>query len=122
MALQSISWRPESLYPDQISESNREFEQQPKVLTDHGIFFFCFFSRIHIKSLKVNETISHECSAIFFTAGRFKTSIECSDLSKSINDENAIAHTYALNTMDDDKLDSQVWRYIPAPEITVVET
>lgn len=78
-------------------------------------FFILLHSRIHIKSLRVNETISHECSAIFFTAGRFKTSIECSDLSKSIN------HTYALNPMEDEKLDSQVWRYIPAPEITVIE-
>lgn len=82
---------------------------------------FFFYPRVHIKSLKVNETILHDCSAIFFTAGRFKTSIECSDLSKSINNGNAIAHTYALNTMDDEKMDSQVWRYIPAPEITVIE-
>lgn len=76
---------------------------------------------MHIKSLKVNETISHQCSAIFFTAGRFKTSIECNDLSKSSNDENAIVQSYALNAMDDEKADSQVWRYIPAPEITVIE-
>lgn len=69
----------------------------------------------------MNETIAHECSAIFFTAGRFKTSIECIDLSKSMNEENAIGHTFALSPVDDDKLDSQVWRYIPAPEITIIE-
>lgn len=84
-------------------------------------FSFHGNSRMHIKSLRVNETIAHQCSAIFFTAGRFKTSIECNDLSKSCTDVNAIVQSYALNTIDDEKIDSQVWRYIPAPEITVIE-
>lgn len=80
--------------------------------------------RILIKSLKTNEQITHQCSAIFFTAGRFKTSIECSHLGMLTTDEhhslNALAQNYALNT-DGEKIDSQVWRYIPAPEITIVE-
>lgn len=80
--------------------------------------------RIHIKSIKVNETISHECSAIFFTAGRFKTSIECSHVGSLTPEEhhslNAVGPTFALNS-DDVKVDSQVWKFIPAPDITVIE-
>lgn len=85
--------------------------------------FSRFLSRIHIKSLKINETNSYKCSAIFFTAGRYKTSIECSHLGSLAADDdhaNALAQTYASN-LDSEKIDSQVWRYIPAPEITVVE-
>lgn len=86
------------------------------------VYFLC---RVHIKSLKVNETISHECSAIFFTAGRFKTSIECSHVGALTTEEphhslNAIGPTFALSS-DGENLDSQVWRFIPAPEITVIE-
>lgn len=93
-------------------------------ITTSKLSNFYFNSRIHINSLKVNETISNECSAIFFTAGRFKTCIECSHLGSLTGQDhhsmNALAQTYALN-MDKEKIDAQVWRYIPAPEITVVE-
>lgn len=121
MAHQNINWKLESLYLDRTSEFR------------NYILFYNFISNInaiqihfsiHIKSLKVNEIISHECSALFFTSGRFKTSIECSHLGSLTNEEhhsiNALAQTYALN-MDGEKIDSQVWQYIPAPEITVVE-
>lgn len=89
------------------------------------IFLYLLFSnRIQIKSLQTNEKISHDCSVIFFTAGRFKTSIQCSHSGPLTADEhhslNTLAQNYALN-MDNNKLDSQTWQYIPAPEITVVE-
>lgn len=83
-----------------------------------------FSNSIQIKSLETNEKMSHECSVIFFTAGRFKTSIRCSHSGPLTTEEhhslNNLAQNYALN-MDGNKLDSQTWEYIPAPEITVVE-
>lgn len=72
----------------------------------------------------MNAKFTYDCSVLFFTAGRFKTSIECNHTGALTNDEhhslNALAQTYALNA-DGDRVDSQTWRYIPAPEITVIE-
>lgn len=83
--------------------------------------------RVFIRSLKTNEKAQHECAAIFFTAGRFKTNIECGHMSsiayaqqqqqQQYTSLGAIAPTVGHNN----DTDSQIWRYIPAPEITVVE-
>lgn len=72
-----------------------------------------------IKSLKTNEKTQHECSAIFFTAGRFKTSIECGNAATMLSEQTTFGAAETAHQANE--LDSQVWRYIPAPEIIVVE-
>lgn len=128
MARQNINWKLELHSLDRISTFKLNvFIILVSVLTILYLFtdeFLNIHFSIHIKSLKVNEKMSHECSAIFFTAGRFKTNIECSHVGSMTTDEHhsmdALAQTYALN-MDGEQIDLQVWRYIPAPEITVIE-
>lgn len=72
-----------------------------------------------------NEQYTHECMAIFFTAGRFKTNIECYQNDVRTGDEhrspNALSPMIVLGAADDERTDSKIWRYIPAPEITVNE-
>lgn len=77
-------------------------------------------------TLNPNEQYTHECMAIFFTGGRFKTNIECYQNDTASTDEhrspNALGGPmHALGTADDDRMESKIWRYIPAPEITVNE-
>lgn len=62
--------------------------------------------------------------AIFFTAGRFKTSIECYQNDAQPGEQrspNALGPMVILGSADDDRNESKLWRYIPAPEITVNE-
>lgn len=103
-----------------VSTHNCPFDRCIYLLFSHNF-------RVFIRSLKTNEKAQHECAAIFFTAGRFKTNIECGHMSSIAHAQQqqqqqytslgAIAPTVGHNN----DTDSQIWRYIPAPEITVVE-
>lgn len=83
--------------------------------------------RVFIRSLKTNEKAQHECAAIFFTAGRFKTNIECGHISSIAYEQQQQQQQQfaslgaAAPTNGHNDTESQFWRYIPAPEITVVE-
>lgn len=84
-------------------------------------------SSILIKTLNRNEKAFYECSAIFFTAGRYKADIKCSNAGNdSSNGDTQQQHTanthalyYAINGINGN--DAHTWQFIPAPEITVVE-
>lgn len=94
------------------------------------IILYLLRFRVFIRSLKTNETAEHECAAIFFTAGRFKTNIECGHISSIAYAERqqhqqqqqyTSLGAIATNVGHNNDTDSQIWRYIPAPEITVIE-
>lgn len=83
-----------------------------------------FFCRIVIATLNQDDSVFHECSAIFFTPGRFKADIQCcadaSRLTGGVLQQSAIGVSglmanKALNA------DLQIWRFIPPVEITVTE-
>lgn len=82
-----------------------------------------------------NEKAFYECSAIFFTAGRYKADIKClnagietTTTNNNPNNNNNINNTqqhtstqlyYAINGINGN--DAHTWQFIPAPEITVIE-
>lgn len=100
------------------------------------IFVYC---RITIPVLDKYEQSQHNCSVIFFTPGRFKTSIECatkpqqssSILSRSCPEATNLSQLETLsspaanlNTLSASSLDEQqahIWKFIPPIEVTVVE-
>ncbi|EDW64359.1 protein brunelleschi [Drosophila virilis] len=96
-------------------------------------------NRITIPVLDKYEQSQHNCSVIFFTPGRFKTSIECatkpqqssSILSRSCPEATNLSQLETLsspaanlNTLSASSLDEQqahIWKFIPPIEVTVVE-
>lgn len=90
--------------------------------------------RTLIAKLDRNASAFHECSAIFFTPGRFKANIQCVSrpppMGTTHKATSHIAHLTAFNQSTaapvhktrlgtDDE--SQVWRFIPPLDITVSE-
>ena len=73
----------------------------------------CFICRIIINSLNNNEHASHDCSVIFFTAGRFKVDIQCK--SQQVQAQSSGGAILAANDTH------HTWKFIPPIEITVVE-
>lgn len=99
------------------------------------------FSSVRIPILRKDEIANHECSVLFFTPGRFKTSIQCHAKPQS---STAIASNTLLSrscpvpqptdtslhiTLNDITVGAQsyheqqehVWKFIPPIEVTVVE-
>lgn len=76
---------------------------------------------ILIKNLNRNEKAFYECSAIFFTAGRYKADIKCSKvgIDSDAQQQTSKQLYYAINGING--TDAHTWQFIPAPEITVVE-
>ncbi|KAH8419358.1 hypothetical protein KR222_006517 [Zaprionus bogoriensis] len=95
-------------------------------------------NRITIPILEKHEQSQHTCSVIFFTPGRFKTSIECitrpqqsssNSGSSSILIRSAPGATQASQleglssppTSSFDEQQAHTWKFIPPIEVTVVE-
>ncbi|KAH8263607.1 hypothetical protein KR044_011401 [Drosophila immigrans] len=94
-------------------------------------------NRVTIPVLEKHAMIQHNCSVIFFTPGRFKTSIECvtkpQTQSQQRNSISAVGTgsvsgstntTSQLETMSTSSFDEQqahTWKFIPPIEVTVVE-
>ncbi|KAM8715640.1 hypothetical protein ACLKA7_002655 [Drosophila subpalustris] len=86
-------------------------------------------NRITIPVLEKLEQTQHNCSVIFFTPGRFKTSIECvtkpqQGSSISIRPCPGSTHLSQLETLPVSSFDEQqahTWKFIPPIEVTVVE-
>ncbi|XP_062121114.1 protein brunelleschi [Drosophila sulfurigaster albostrigata] len=88
-------------------------------------------NRITIPVLEKHAQTQHNCSVIFFTPGRFKTSIECvtkpqTQQKNSIpgSGSGATNTTSQLETMSTSSFDEQqahTWKFIPPIEVTVVE-
>ncbi|KAH8378403.1 hypothetical protein KR093_011176 [Drosophila rubida] len=90
-------------------------------------------NRITIPVLEKHAQTQHNCSVIFFTPGRFKTSIECVTKPQS-HQRNSISTgrsypagsttTSQLETTSTSSFDEQqahTWKFIPPIEVTVVE-
>ncbi|XP_065355679.1 protein brunelleschi [Calliphora vicina] len=99
-------------------------------------------NRVRIPILRKDEKANHECTVLFFTPGRFKTSIQCH--AKPQNLGTAATHNSFLSrscpvpqptenslhiTLNDITVGAQsyheqqehVWKFIPPIEVTVVE-
>ena len=62
-----------------------------------------------ITSLSKNDVATHQCSAIFFTPGRFKVDIQCKTQSSSSG----------LSTVSSNDT-HHTWKFIPPLEVLVV--
>uniref|UniRef100_A0A1B0A401 Uncharacterized protein n=1 Tax=Glossina pallidipes TaxID=7398 RepID=A0A1B0A401_GLOPL len=94
-------------------------------------------NRVHIPILQKDQKVHHECSVLFFTPGRFKTSIQChakpqpiynqslsrscpvpqqmsSDLQVTLNNVNIATQSYH-------EQQEHIWKFIPPIEVTVVD-
>lgn len=101
--------------------------------------FFLFFDRVRIPILKKDEKVNHECTVLFFTPGRFKTSIQChakpqqqqkhspanTMLSRSCpaNDPNLhiTLNDITVGAQSYHEQQEHIWKFIPPIEVTVVE-
>ncbi|XP_011292193.2 protein brunelleschi [Musca domestica] len=96
-------------------------------------------NRVRIPILKKDEKVNHECTVLFFTPGRFKTSIQChakpqqqqkhspanSMLSRSCpaNDPNLhiTLNDITVGAQSYHEQQEHIWKFIPPIEVTVVE-
>lgn len=75
----------------------------------HFLIYFIPFSTF-ITSLSKNDVATHQCSAIFFTPGRFKVDIQC----KTQSSLSAGLSTVSSNDTH------HTWKFIPPLEVLVV--
>ncbi|KAM7351155.1 trafficking protein particle complex subunit brun [Cochliomyia hominivorax] len=99
-------------------------------------------NRIRIPILRKDEKINHECTVLFFTPGRFKTSIQChakpQNLGTGNNNNPLLSRSCPVPqptenslhiTLNDITVGAQsyheqqehIWKFIPPIEVTVVE-
>jgi len=71
------------------------------------LIYFSLLSTF-ITSLSKNDVATHQCSAIFFTPGRFKVDIQCKTQSSSSG----------MSTVSNDT--HHTWKFIPPLEVLVV--
>lgn len=86
-------------------------------------------NRITIPVLEKHEQTQHNCSVMFFTPGRFKTSIEC--VTKPQQSSNSsirpcpgstdLSQLEILSASSFDEQQAHTWKFIPPIEVTVVE-
>lgn len=146
MAWKIIIWRHEFQYRGPISiQIKFAFLLFVHVDLIFYCFSFFFFYRIAIPLLQKYASAHHECSVIFFTPGRFKTSIQCyskpqQQAATAVNVVNPSLSRSSCPLPESSQLNpaqilindisgatsyheqqEHVWKFIPPIEVTVVE-
>ncbi|XP_011210038.2 protein brunelleschi [Bactrocera dorsalis] len=90
-------------------------------------------SRVSIPLLQKHAQIQHECTAIFFTPGRFKASIQCCSKPQETSTQSArgqlLEHKMPAVQVSDivgsaasyHEQQEHIWKFIPPIEVTVIE-
>nr|XP_036225165.1 protein brunelleschi [Bactrocera oleae]XP_036225166.1 protein brunelleschi [Bactrocera oleae] len=90
-------------------------------------------SRVSIPLLQKHAQIQHECTAIFFTPGRFKASIQCCSKPQQASTQSARGQLldYKMPALQANDIvgsaasyheqQEHIWKFIPPIEVTVIE-